>query len=214
MKVAIVDYKLSNLFSVQHACEYVGMTAEITSSPEKVLNADGVILPGVGAFADAMKNLENFGLLEAIKTFIKSGKPFMGICLGLQLLFSESEEFGTHRGLDIIPGKVIKFPLKNHQAQITKIPQIGWNSINKPHSSPDIWDHTPLTEIKEGELMYFVHSYYVLPEHNKHILTLTTYDGTTYASGILRENVVAFQFHPEKSGPDGVSIYRHWAKNI
>ncbi len=213
-RIAIIDYKLSNLFSVKHACEFVGMNAEITSSRDDVLNADGAILPGVGAFGDAMKNLENLNLVSAIKEFVKSGKPLMGICLGLQLLFSESEEFGPHKGLGIIPGKVVKFPSINSDGRVIKVPQIGWNTIHTPDSDPLKWQNTPLLGIADGEFMYFVHSYYIIPDNTRDVLTTTTYDTITYASSILHDNVIAFQFHPEKSGIEGVKIYKNWALHL
>lgn len=211
--IAIIDYKLSNLFSVQHACEFVGLNAKITSSPLDIKSADAAILPGVGAFGDAMKNLENLGLIKTIQDFIKSGKPFLGICLGLQLLFSSSEEFGNYQGLGVIPGKVVKFPTTDSEGNSVKVPQIGWNSINLPRHNPNKWKNTPLSSIADGEFMYFVHSYYIVPQNENDILTETKYGGIAYASSIIHENVIAFQFHPEKSGPEGIKIYLHWAQN-
>lgn len=214
LHVAIIDYKLSNLFSVQHACEYVGLNATITSSPEIIAAADAAILPGVGAFGDAMQNLEKLGLITVIKDFIGSRKPFMGICLGLQLLFTKSEEFGTYKGLNIIPGEVIKFPARTKNNSIIKVPQIGWNSISKPHANKQKWVGTPLSNIADNEYMYFVHSYYTIPGNADDILTETVYEDTMYASSIIRGNVTAYQFHPEKSGVEGVKIYKNWAESI
>lgn len=204
MKVAIIDYQLSNLFSVKHAFDYLKVDSEITSDKSVISTSDAAILPGVGAFGDAMNNLKRFDLIDTIKEFIASNKPFMGVCLGMQLLFSESEEFGNHQGLNITKGKVIKFASKD---QKIKVPQIGWNQILKLNKT---WDNSPLKNIKNGEFMYFVHSYYVVPEDRSIILSETTYEGIRYCSGLLKSNIFATQFHPEKSGPAGIKIYRDW----
>lgn len=213
-KVAIIDYQMSNLFSVEHACSFVDLDAKITFDKKEIANADAAILPGVGAFGDAMKNLERLDLLSTIHEFIASGKPFMGVCLGLQLLFSESEEFGTHTGLGIIPGKVVKFPNQTQTGQRLKVPQIGWNTIHAPVERTSAWEDSPLRTLRDGEFMYFVHSFYVQPEKKEHILSLTTYEDLEYCSSIMKENVFATQFHPEKSGPEGINIYRNWKLRI
>ncbi|MBI4234994.1 imidazole glycerol phosphate synthase subunit HisH [Candidatus Peregrinibacteria bacterium] len=207
--ITIIDYQISNLFSVKHACDFLGIEAEISSDKNALLKSQGAILPGVGAFGDAMHNLEKLDLVGPIKEFIASGKPFMGICLGMQLLFSESEEFGINQGLNIIPGKVMKFPAKNQEGEIVKIPQIGWNQIYEP--SAEKWKNTPLQAIKNNEFMYFVHSYYAKPDRDESILSLTNYKGLEYCSSILHENVFATQFHPEKSAKEGMKIYSNWA---
>lgn len=205
-KVAIVDYQLGNLFSVRQACLYFGVDAVITSNPDVVAESDYLILPGVGAFTDAMKNMDNLGLSMAVKDYINSGKNFMGVCLGLQLLFSESEEFGSSSGLGIIEGLVKKFnPLDDRQQRV-KIPQINWNKIARPITTT--WEGTPLADCKENDYMYFVHSYYVHPESEKDILTMTTYGDQQYCSSVFRDNIFACQFHPEKSGVDGLKIYK------
>lgn len=208
--ITIIDYQISNLFSVQHACEYLGLKAEISSDKNKLLSGDAAILPGVGAFGDAMQNLKTLDLIGPIKEFIDSGKPFMGICLGLQLLFSESEEFGSHKGLDIIPGKVVKFPPKNSLGKMVKVPQIGWNQIYEPPERK--WTHSPLSGVPNHSFMYFVHSYYVMPADQRVTLSLTEYQGMEYCSSVFYNNVFAAQFHPEKSGEEGVHIYRDWLK--
>lgn len=213
IKVAIIDYQLSNLFSVQHACNFIGLDAKITSDKRDLENVDGVILPGVGAFGDAMSNLKKLDLIQPIKEFINCGKPFMGICLGLQLLFSESQEFGIYPGLDIIKGNVKKFPKINLKHEQIKVPQIGWNSIYR-NSKTQSWNNTPLKNLSQNEFMYFVHSYYTDPLDQKVILSLTNYSGIEYCSSILYKNIFATQFHPEKSGPEGIKIYQNWAKNI
>jgi len=207
-KVIIVDYQLGNLFSVKQACEYLGFKAIISSNAGDLLNADFVILPGVGAFADAMNNLHEFGLAEGIRKYTASGKPFMGVCLGLQLLLSESEEFGKTKGLGIIPGVVRKFDVQKIGNNTLKVPQIQWNTIDE--TSKNIWQHTPLGCCKPGDYMYFVHSLYAEPADQVTILAQTIYGKKKYCSAILHKNVFATQFHPEKSGLHGVDIYREW----
>lgn len=209
--VAIIDYQMSNLFSVQHACEFLGLRPQITSDPAAILKADAAILPGVGAFGDAMANLSKLGLTDAIHEFIKTGKPFMGVCLGLQLLFTESDEFGQHQGLNIVQGQVTKFPPKRSDGSLLKVPQIAWNTIHAPAELPGRWSGTPLRSTAEGEYMYFVHSFYVKPDEPKTILTTTSYEGFPYCSAVAKDNVFAAQFHPEKSGPAGIRIYQEWA---
>jgi imidazole glycerol-phosphate synthase subunit HisH len=210
--VAIIDYQMSNLFSVEHACEHVRLQAKVTSSKDELLHADAAILPGVGAFGDAMRNLNRLGLSEAIHTFIASGKPFLGVCLGLQLLFTESEEFGTHKGLGIVGGQVKKFPAINSAGIKIRVPQISWNTIAQPHSGT--WAQTPLRRLSNNTFVYFVHSYYVVPNDPSVIASETEYEGITYCSSITQGNIFACQFHPEKSGPDGIKVYEDWAKEI
>lgn len=209
--IAIVDYKMGNLFSVKHACEHVGLCPVITSDPNAILSSDGVILPGVGAFGQAMANLKELNLISTLYHFIDKGKPFMGICLGFQLLMSESEEFGMNRGLDVISGRVKKFPTEIEEKKI-KVPQIGWNTLIFNSNLKN--DHSPLKGIDDHEFMYFVHSYYVETESDKVVLSYTTYEGIKYCSSILKENVFATQFHPEKSGKKGLEIYKKWATFI
>lgn len=210
--VAIIDYQMSNLFSVEHACEHVGLKPVVTSDSEVLLNADAAILPGVGAFGDAMKNLEHLSLVETIRTFIRSGKPFLGVCLGLQLLFTESEEFGTHKGLGIVHGNVKKFPASDAAGRKIRVPQIGWNTIAQPREGA--WENIPLRRIPKNAFMYFVHSYYIIPNDRSVIASETVYEGITYCSSIKQGNIFACQFHPEKSGPDGIKVYEDWAREI
>jgi glutamine amidotransferase len=158
-KVAIIDFELSNLYSVQHACNHVGLDAVITSNISEILNKDAIILPGVGAFGDAMANLIKLNLVDTIKEFVASGKPFMGICLGFQLLFSESEEFGIYKGLGLVDGKVKKFPNINYKGELIRVPQIGWNRIIN-NSINGSWENSLLKDIPDKEYMYFVHSLY------------------------------------------------------
>ncbi len=205
--IAIIDYRLSNLFSVKNACSFVGLKPVITCDKIQIIEADALILPGVGAFGDAMKNLESMGLIEPIKESIKEGKPFMGVCLGMQLLFSESEEFGNHQGLNIIKGKVVRFAGKTKKI---KVPQIGWNRIYRYSSGRNEWRQSPLRNIANNEFMYFVHSYYVRPDNKDKILSFTNYEGIEYCSAVKYKNILATQFHPEKSGKEGIKIYADW----
>lgn len=212
LKVAIIDYEAGNLYSVQHACTFVGLESQITSDKKKILEADGALLPGVGAFGEAMENLKKKGLVETIYAFAKSGKPFMGVCLGLQLLFSQSEEFGLHKGLNLIEGEVKRFPNRNPKGEEVKVPQIGWNRINCPDKKK--WANSPLKDVADGEFMYFVHSFFVTPKDKKDILTLTNYEGIEYCSSVCRGNIFATQFHPEKSAQEGIKIYRNWGNQV
>lgn len=213
-QIAIMDYQLSNLFSVKHVCDYYNLNAEITSDKNKIVSSQAVILPGVGAFGDAMNNLKKLGLVDVIKEFVNQGKPLMGVCLGMQLLFTKSEEFGVHEGLDIIKGEVMKFPSTNNHGEPIKIPHIGWNEIFYTENNSKKWLGSPLRSIKNHELMYFVHSYYVKPDNTNNILALTNYNGLNYCSSVSFNNVFAVQFHPEKSGVEGIKIYKDWSENI
>lgn len=213
-KIVIIDYKNSNLFSVQNACKRIGLNPTITSDKKLLEHADAIILPGVGAFGDAMRTLEKYDLIVPIKDFVKSGRPFMGICLGLQLLFSESEEFACCKGLNLIEGRVRKFSPENLLGDRIKVPHIGWNRINKIPSVGLAEDLSPLKNIRDGEFMYFIHSYYVVPEKDSYCLTQTSYGGIEYCSSVFHDNLFATQFHPEKSAENGIKVYKNWAKTI
>jgi glutamine amidotransferase len=215
-KVAIVDYSLGNLFSVKHACEHVGLDGVITACKEDVLAADAVILPGVGAFGDAMDNLRRLDLIRPLRDLAQSGKLLVGICLGQQLLMTESFEFGRHRGLDIFPGQVVRFADPRGPQGNLKVPQVGWNRIHRPakagHSDP--WAGSPLEGIADGESMYFVHSFYVQPADPSVILSTTRYGHIDFCSGLRRNNIISFQYHPERSGVQGMRIYQNLAALI
>ena len=207
-KVVIVDYGLGNLYSISEACKYLGHSTILSSNPEVILNATHIILPGVGAFEIAINRLQSLNLIEVLKLYVKTGKPLMGVCLGMQLLFEESEEFGFHKGLGIIEGKILKFPeFVNENKMI--IPHIGWNSIVKKDLS---WEETPLKNTNENSLMYFVHSYYALPSSDSYILTESTYSDFKFCSSVKKDNIFGFQFHPEKSGKDGLEVYNNFLK--
>lgn len=193
--IAIVDYGMGNLKSVEKGFKKVGVDALVTSEPRVVDKAGAVVLPGVGAFKDCIRNLSDLSLTEAVITSIKKGKPFLGICLGLQVLFSESEEFGTCKGLDIFRGKVVRFQ------KGLKVPHMGWNTVSIINRPPI------LSGIEENAFFYFVHSFYVVPEDRGLIATTTDY-GTTFTSMVWKDNVFATQFHPEKSQGLGLKILK------
>jgi glutamine amidotransferase len=205
--VVIIDYQLGNLFSVKQACDTVGINAKISSNREEILNADALILPGVGAFIEAMNNLKKFGLDTAIQIKVKGGTPIFGICLGQQLLFTESEEFGAGKGLDLISGLIKRFPEDIDERKV-KVPHIAWNTIFKLNQE---WSNSALCELNNNDFMYFIHSYYVKPSDETCVLTLTNYDGIEFCSSVLKNNIFATQFHPEKSADKGISIYKNWA---
>jgi len=205
-KTIIVDYGLGNLFSVDQACKTVGLNVIISNDKNEILSADALILPGVGAFIEAMNNLEKLDLVNPIREMVAQGKPFFGICLGMQLIFSKSEEFGSGNGLDLIPGLIKKFPTSINGNDI-KVPQIAWNKI---HLYKKKWDNTPFFDIVDHEFMYFVHSYYVEPLSEDSIITKTNYESIEYCSAVLKDNIFATQFHPEKSSEKGIKIYKNW----
>jgi len=201
--IAIIDYGMGNLRSVQAGLEYVGQEAFVTDDPKKIADAPAVVLPGVGAFGDAMGRLEKTGLGNAFREAVQSGKPCLGICLGLQLLFSESEEGGLYRGLDIMPGRVTRFSVP-----ALKVPHMGWNQIDirKP-------DSPMLRDIPNVSYMYFVHSYYVQPEDGSVIAAITDY-GVHFTSMIAKGNLFATQFHPEKSQKIGLRLLRNFGSLV
>jgi len=200
--IAIIDYGMGNLRSVQKGFERMGREAVVTRDPKTILDAGKVVLPGVGAFPDCMRNLEEYGLIDAVKQSINSGKPFLGICLGLQLLFTESEEFGLSKGLDIIKGRVIRFKI---QDSTFKIPHMGWNSLSIKRRPP------ALEDIPDGSHVYFVHSFHVVPEDKGVIATTTNY-GIDFVSSVWKDNILAVQFHPEKSQALGLSILKRFGE--
>ncbi|HKW59004.1 MAG TPA: imidazole glycerol phosphate synthase subunit HisH [Candidatus Dormibacteraeota bacterium] len=209
MHVTVIDY-LGNLGSVSRALDWLGAEVEITDAPERVTGAGHLILPGDGAFGYGMQQLRDKELLEPIREFIDSGRPFLGICVGMQVLMSESEEFGRHAGLDIVPGRVVPFAKGDF-----KVPHIGWSFLNAPsgrngHGGPASWDGTILADLKPGDSVYFVHSFVAVPEDAAHNLAETEYGGEPFCAVIARDNVTGCQFHPEKSGPVGLRILKRF----
>ncbi len=201
--IAIIDYGMGNLRSVQKGFERMGREAVVTRDPRTILDAGKVVLPGVGAFPDCMRNLEEYGLIDAVQKSIASGKPFLGICLGLQLLFTESEEFGLSKGLDIIKGRVIRF--KGAEFKDLKIPHMGWNSASIKRRPP------AMADVPDNNYFYFVHSFHVVPEDKGVIATTTSY-GIDFISSIWKDNIFAVQFHPEKSQALGLSILKRFGE--
>ena len=210
-KIAIIDYSLGNLFSVQQAFKQCGADTFVTNDPDELLSADAIVLPGVGAFAEAMDKLKYNKLDLVIKESISSGKSFLGICLGMQLLFTKSEEFGATEGLGIIEGEIKKFRALNSGEKL-HVPQVGWNTIRQAQANN--WKGTALDGIPEHEFMYFVHSYYAVPNQIENSLCTTSYGGIDYCSAVKKDKVTATQFHPEKSGEKGLLIYKNWLNKI
>lgn len=207
-KIVIVDYGLGNLFSIKQALTKVGADVTISSQPEDILNCDGLILPGVGAFGDAMGRLKEKNLASVIRDVAKNKKPIFGICLGLQLLFTKSFEFGEHEGLDLIPGEVQRFPEGEHTR---RVPFIGWNSIQlTARGSED----RVLAGLKKEDKLYFVHSYYVKPKNPDMVLAECNYMNFKYATVISHNNIFGIQGHPEKSASQGLKIYENWLQTI
>ena len=212
VQVAIVDYGMGNLFSVKQACEHVGMQASITASADEILAADAVILPGVGAFGDAMAALTRLGVVEVLLEVAGSGRPLVGICLGMQLLMTESHEFGHHKGLGLIEGEVVRFEAPRSCSTTLKVPQVGWNRIVVTGSGS--WKSSCLEGLRDGEFMYFVHSFYAKPIDTSVVLATSRYGHIEFCSSLRRENIFGCQFHPERSGPRGVLIYRNLSMQI
>ena len=206
--ICIVDYGMGNLRSVQKALERVGYGAQVTSDPRKVKDASKLILPGVGAFRDCMLNLESLNLLGAVVKSIEAGKPFLGICLGLQLLFEQSDEFGPQRGMAILSGRVTKFPegiQDPDSGERYPIPHMGWNTV-------ELKKEIPLFKgIESGSYFYFVHSYYPIPEDPKDIAATTPY-GIEFVCAVQRDNIHAVQFHPEKSQEVGLRLLTNFGE--
>ncbi len=204
--IAIIDYGMGNLRSVQKGFEKVGFDAVVTSDPKVVLEAKKIVLPGVGAFRDCMHNLEQGGFVEPILKVIDDGRPFLGICLGLQLLFTESEEFGLHKGLGVIPGRVIRFPEgMMYEGERLPVPHMGWNQITLTNCSP------LFAGIEDGTNVYFVHSYFIKPDDASVIAATTSY-GIDFCSSICKDNLFATQFHPEKSQEKGLGMLKNFGE--
>jgi len=218
--IAIIDYGMGNLRSVEKGFQKVGVDVTVTNSPAVVKKADAVVLPGVGAFKDCMRELTNLELIDAVVEAINSGKPYLGICLGLQVLFSESEEFGRCKGLDIFRGKVVKFefgvqgagaaqssePLTSNLSPL-KVPHMGWNEIKMRDGNP------LFSGIQDRSFFYFVHSYYVVPDDTS-ITAATTDYGIEFTSSVRKDNIFAVQFHPEKSQAMGLQMLRNFGEIV
>jgi glutamine amidotransferase len=208
-KVTIIDYGVGNLLSVQRGFEHCGAEVTLTADPEKIVSSERVVLPGVGAFANGMLALNNLGLVEAIRELSLQKTPLLGICLGMQLLLEESNEFGITAGLGLIPGKVIAVPDITSTGSRQKIPHIGWNALQVSNAKKD-WQHSLLQDNKPGDATYFVHSFMAVPTDPEHRIADCIYGGHKIAAIISRENVTGCQFHPEKSGDVGLKILRRF----
>lgn len=207
-----MDYGLGNLFSVERACESAGLEGVITCDPDMLRRSDAVILPGVGAFSTAMLSLDRTGLSDAIRDFVATGRPFVGVCLGIQLLMAESTEFGTHRGLGILDGSVVRLRPVLDSDEPLKVPHMQWNRILE--IAPRRWQGTLLSGLSGGDFMYFVHSYYVIPSDPQVVAATTRYANTEFCSVVQKDNVFACQFHPERSGRLGLRIYANLARML
>ena len=204
-KVTLIDYGLGNLLSVQRGLEYCGAVVNISSDPKEILTASRVVLPGVGAFADGMSALRSLGLISAIHELASRNVPLLGICLGMQLLLDESEEFGLTKGLGLIPGKVVPVPSSSLSGLNLKIPHIGWSPLHFPDIRAN-WEGTLLQDNQDGDSVYFVHSYMAVPQDVSNRLADCFYGGYKISAAIERGNITGCQFHPEKSGPVGLKI--------
>lgn len=215
MKVTVIDYGLSNLLSVCHALEHCGAEVLLTSRPEDVLAAQALVLPGVGAFRDGMAGLERLGLIEPIRRKAGEGTPLLGICLGMQMLFDESEEFGVHKGLGLIPGRVVRIPDTDVDGNPQRVPHISWQQlVPAEHRDRETgFAGTALSGVRPGQECYFIHSYEAKPAAQEYRLADTVYGGRRICAAAMCGSVLGVQFHPEKSGPVGLEILRSFAQS-
>jgi glutamine amidotransferase len=208
-EVTVIDYGVGNLLSVQRGFEYCGAEVTLTADPERILAAKRVVLPGVGAFGNAMMALEQLGLVAVIRELARRQTPLLGICLGMQLLLEESEEFGITAGLGLIPGRVIPVPAKTLSGNTQKIPHIGWSALH-PSSASGGWNETLMQDNRPGEAAYFVHSFMAAPADPLHRIAECEYGGHLIPATIGRDRITGCQFHPEKSGEVGLKILRRF----
>lgn len=207
MKITVIDYGIGNILSVVRALTHCGAEVLVTDSPEDIRNSRALILPGVGAFEDGMKGLRDRNIIEPIKEYATTGYPFMGICLGMQMMLDVSEEFGLYNGLGLIPGRVAKINDFTKEGRPHKIPHIGWNKLKLPESKGlSSWENTILTGIDKQSEVYFVHSYTAIPDNEEHRLADTYYGERQISAVIKKDNLYGCQFHPEKSGTIGLKI--------
>ncbi len=203
--ITIIDYEMGNLRSVEKAFEKLGFDARVSSNPDDLLATDKVVLPGVGAFRDCISNLRGGGFVEPLLQHVEAGKPLLGICVGMQMLFDESEEFGRHQGLGLIPGKVVRFPAGMKEGgERLKVPHMGWNNISLKKASPI------LSGIEDDSFVYFVHSYYCAAKNTDDVAASCRYGDVEFCASVWRDNVMATQFHPEKSQNVGLNIFKNF----
>ncbi len=208
MRTIVVDYGAGNVFSVLRALERAGAMATLTSDARLIENAERLILPGVGAFADGMKALEVRDLVPSIRAYIRHERPFLGICLGMQMLFSESDEFGASAGLGVLTGRVCRIPSQSVGGNLVKVPHIGWSTLT-PGSSQS-WDESALTGLPKDPAVYFVHSFHAVPDDSEIRLAKCDFHGHELTAAIQRGAIFGCQFHPEKSGPVGLKILENF----
>ena len=211
-EVTVIDYGVGNLLSVQRGFEKCGAKVRLDSDPRSILTAKRVVLPGVGAFANGMAALKNYGLIQVIQEIAKRNTPLLGICLGMELLFQESSEFGTTKGLGLIPGYVTSIPRVTKEVAQLKIPHIGWNSIYPPRKDKG-WHKSVLSKNEVGDSMYFVHSFMAVPTEEENRLADCNYGGHIISSVVIKNNITGCQFHPEKSGEAGLKILKEFASH-
>lgn len=202
----LVDYEIGNVFSVMQALKHIGVDAELTGELDRIRNAERVILPGVGAFGRAADQLRALGLDEAISDFIASERPFMGICVGMQLLMERGLEFGKHKGLGYFKGTVDKIDLQNNKSEPLQVPVIGWNKVFEPIESR--WEGTPFASVDADNAYYFVHSFSVRPENEKDICATAHVGNGKVVAAIKRDNILGVQFHPERSSDGGLNFLK------
>ena len=205
--ITIIDYEMGNLRSVAKAFEKLGHAARVTSNPADLVNTDKVVLPGVGAFRDCIDNLRKGGFVEPLLEHIAAGRPLLGICVGMQMLFDESEEFGRHQGLGLIPGRVSRFPADMTENNThLKVPHMGWNSISILKDSPI------LQGVEDGSYVYFVHSYHCQAQNDDDVAASCRYGDIEFCASLWRDNIMATQFHPEKSQSIGLQIFKNFGE--
>lgn len=205
--ITIIDYEMGNLRSVEKAFEKLGHAARVSSDPADLQNTDKIVLPGVGAFRDCINNLRAGGFVEPLLQHVEAGKPLLGICVGMQMLFDESEEFGRHQGLGLVPGRVVQFPTGMQEGgEQLKVPHMGWNNLLIKQSAP-IFEDTA-----DGSFVYFVHSYYCLADDPADVAATCRYGDVEFCAAVWRDNLMATQFHPEKSQTIGLDIFDKFGK--
>ncbi len=205
--ITIIDYGAGNLLSVKRSFEFLESNVIVTSDPKTILKSDRLVFPGVGAFPKAMNSLKRLDLINPIIEMVQNQKPLLGLCLGMQLLFEQSEEFGITQGLGLIKGQVISIPNLNASRELIKIPHIGWKSLKSLNAGED-WSRTILSDVNQGEFTYFVHSYMAKPTDRSLILAEVIYEGVQIPAVITKNNITGCQFHPEKSGVTGLKILK------
>ena len=212
LRAAIIDFGGGNLYNVRRACLHVGLEAFITDDPREAAAAEGLILPGVGAMAQAVERLQRAGLSSVVADASAAGTPILGVCLGFQLLMSRGTEFGEYAGLGFFRGSVQRFPDTDVEGRLLRVPHIGWSPVRPPKGKS--WENSLLAGVPEGSSMYFVHSYYVAPESPENVIAVASYGGREFAAAMEFGNMFASQFHPERSGEIGLRVYERYAQRV